>query len=75
MATKTITIDLEAYERLKAHKREGESFSRTIKRLSVSPPDLESYGEWLEANPMSREAIEAVEEHLRRRHIPSKRER
>jgi predicted CopG family antitoxin len=32
--TKTISLDEEAYERLKARKREGESFSDTVKRLA-----------------------------------------
>jgi len=34
MGTKTIGLDDEAYERLRAHKREEESFSETVKRLT-----------------------------------------
>jgi len=37
MATKTISIDMEAYERLRAaRERETESFSKVIKRASWS---------------------------------------
>ena len=34
MGSKTITVTEEAYKRLKAHKREGESFTDTLLRLA-----------------------------------------
>ena len=34
MGSKTITVTEKAYERLKAHKREGESFTDTLLRLA-----------------------------------------
>jgi len=69
MATKTITIDLEAYERLKAHKQENESFGQTIKRLVRPPIDLDAFERRLSGFTMSKEAIDAVEDALRRRDV------
>lgn len=70
MASKRITIDAEAYDRLKAHMRENASFSQTIKRLVKPPFDVDEYLKRIRANPMSKEAAEAVEECVRRRRDP-----
>lgn len=43
MAVKTITIDTEAYGRLKKAKRRNESFSETIKRIAPKPFDYDAY--------------------------------
>lgn len=40
MGTKTITITEDAYESLKEHKREGESFTDTILRITSSNHDV-----------------------------------
>jgi len=40
MATKTLTITEEAYEQLKAHKQDGESFTDTVLRLTERDRDV-----------------------------------
>ena len=36
MTTKTITLELDAYEKLKAAKRGGESFTEVVRRAVIS---------------------------------------
>ncbi|MBI4576144.1 MAG: hypothetical protein HY722_07780 [Planctomycetes bacterium] len=68
MATKTITVDLEAYDILSAQKRRGQSFSQVIKRMGARRtaagllavlPDI--------ARGMSGEALDAMVAEVARR--------
>jgi len=43
MATKTISLELDAYERLRRAKREGESFSGVVRRARFGPPDARGH--------------------------------
>jgi len=51
MATKSIMIDVEAYERLNTVRREDESFSRVIKRVVRPPVDVDAYLAHLDGGP------------------------
>lgn len=47
MATKTITLTEEAYERLREMKRENESFTDVVLRISGSNRDvMKGFGAW-----------------------------
>jgi len=61
MATKTITIDTEAYRRLKSVKQNGESFSQAIKRVVQRPIDFKQWMRSIEKDPLTDRAVEAVE--------------
>ncbi|MFB6176070.1 MAG: antitoxin VapB family protein [Halobaculum sp.] len=64
MATKTLTITEEAYERLRAHKRADESFTDTILRLTGTDHDpMDGFGAMRDVDGF-REAVEATREEL-----------
>ena len=75
MPTKTITVDMEAYNRLKRAKRPDESFSEAIKRVVTPPLDVDAWIAKVRANAFSPEAAAAVERQVARRRRRSSRER
>jgi predicted CopG family antitoxin len=77
MATKTITIDVEAYERLKSVQQKNESFSQTIKRIA---PKIVPIDELIETfrnvgSKLSDDFFEGVEAALAARNSEADRER
>ena len=69
MGTKTISLADDAYERLKARKREGESFSDVVRRLTDTT-NLEKYH-----GVLSDETAEELEEVVREQHEARNKER
>jgi predicted CopG family antitoxin len=67
MATKTISIDEEAYERLAAKKRDGESFSDVVKRLAGERSWSEVAGIWSDGTDDIEAAIEEGRDRSRSR--------
>lgn len=64
MGTKSLTITDEAYERLKEHKRDDESFTDAILRLTGSDQDLlKGFGAMSDVDGF-REAVEGARDEL-----------
>jgi predicted CopG family antitoxin len=63
MGSKNITVTEDVYERVKAHKRPGESFSDTLRRLTRGDRDpVDTAGNW----PGIADAVEASRRRLGR---------
>jgi predicted CopG family antitoxin len=75
MATKTISIDMEAYRRLKSARRGDESFSQVIRRLIRPPVDLHAWAKRVRSTPISREAVDAVQRLIDSRRSSPRRDR
>ncbi|QGA80783.1 antitoxin VapB family protein [Candidatus Nanohalobium constans] len=58
MATRNISLDDEAYSRLKKLKSEGESFSDVVKNVTSEKSWLEVAGIWENETEEIREAVE-----------------
>lgn len=67
MSTKTISLDEEAYELLRGSKREDESFSDVVKRLSGERSWQEVAGIWKDETADLDAAIDAGRERSRHR--------
>ena len=64
MATRTVALDVEAYELLRMQKREAESFSDVVKRLAPKRRSfLDFAGAW---KTLPKKEIDEVREILRR---------
>lgn len=61
MATKTITIDLEAYEALRRRKEKGESFSDVIKRHFAGGVTGRELGVLLERFELADDTLESLD--------------
>ena len=69
MAVKTITIDMEAYELLSRHKREGQSFSEVIKTHFGAQPTAGRFLERVRSIRLSASALAAMDRQVRDRRL------
>jgi len=67
MAVKTITIDMEAYDLLSRHKRDGQSFSQVIKKHFGPQPTAGRFLERVRSMRVSESTLDAIEAQVRAR--------
>ncbi len=67
MAVKTITIDMEAYDLLASHKRDGQSFSQVIKTHFGPQPTAGRFLHRLRTHTVSDTALRAMDKVVRDR--------
>ena len=67
MAVKTITIDMEAYDLLSRHKREGQSFSEVIKAHFGPQPTVRRFLEVVKRVRLSDDMLNHTERIVRDR--------
>ena len=73
MVVKTIRIDIDAYQRLKSVQKPTESFSQTIKRVVRKPVDLRAWFAAMDRAPLSNQAVDAIDQHVKARSRRSRR--
>jgi predicted CopG family antitoxin len=70
MAVKTITIDMEAYDLLSRHKKEGQSFSQVIKaHFGQRPMTAGRFLERVRSAPLSEETLDILDRIVRDRKL------
>lgn len=74
MAVKNITIDIEAYDRLKNVKKPNESFSQTIERVVPKPFDWNGWLTKMDEVQFSPDMVSAIEGHVSGRRGRSRRQ-
>jgi predicted CopG family antitoxin len=67
MATKTVALDIEAYELLRRQKRSEESFSDAVKRLARPRKPISAFaGMWANTSPKQRRDLEELRANMRK---------
>jgi len=64
MATKTITLDLEAYDLLRRHKRGKQSFSEVVKEHFGPRKTIEEFRRALRDVVLSEETLDVIEQQI-----------